>query len=290
MLEFELGNLDECFIPEEEFHRIAENPQWQPLLTPLDIPDIAYLGFNLTKSPMSDSKFREAFRYAIDRKGILEIVLNNHGSLTSTSIPFPETEVSEYSISSAHLLFSTYPKKMVTMVVNKNEREAHLIAQRIQANLLEAGYPIKIAELPSGEFNQRVREGNFDLFFAQYYADIPDPELILRSLFLEKNFGSEGNQTFYYHPQLESILDIAKTSSDGAERNNNFLRATQLIQKDIPMIFLFQATPYLIKQPRVVNVDRLAYQYRILKNVWLNKLLERPVIIPPSSEQKGQNQ
>jgi ABC-type transport system substrate-binding protein len=287
LLEFELGNLDECFVPEEEFHRIAENPQWKPFLSPVAIPNLAYLGCNLTKSPMTDIKFRQGLSYAIDRQGILEIVLNNHGILANSLLANFESDSDSipYSSSSAQQLLRAFPKRILTLLVNKNDQGTHHIAQRIQVSLLEAGYPIQVEEIPTAEYIRRIREGNYDLFFCQYISDNPDPEIMLRSLFYEKNFGIEGNQTFYYHSQLEAILDSAKTALDEAERNNYLQRAIKLIQQDIPIISLFRLTPYLIRQPDIQNLDRVAYQYRLFKNVWLNKLQQPPTIAKPTAEE-----
>ncbi|MDI6783206.1 MAG: ABC transporter substrate-binding protein [bacterium] len=293
LLEFELGNLDECFVPEEEFHRLAENPQWKPLLTPVEFPNLAYLGFNLTKSPMTDIKFRQALRYAIDRQGILEIALNNHGTIANSLLSDFESDSDSfaYSISSAQPLLRAFPKRMLTLLVNKSEPGTHHIAQRIQVNLLEAGYPIQVEKLATAEYIRRIREGNYDLFYCHYVADNPDPEIILRSLFIEKNFGIEGNQTFYYHPQLESTLDFAKTALDETDRNNQLLRVNKIIQQDIPILSLFRVTPYLIRQPQVQNLDRSAYQYRSFKNIWLNKLQQQPAMAKSTAEgQKGKTE
>lgn len=287
MLEFELGNLEECFVPEEEFHRIDENPQWKNLLTPVEIPNIAYLGFNLTKSPMTDISFRQALKYAIDRKGILDIVLNNHGILANSLVPNikPDSDIYEYSTVSAQQLIRTFPKRTMTLLVNKNERGTYHVAQRIQANLLAAGYPIQVEEVPESEYSRRISEGNYDLFYCQYFSDIPDPEIILHTLLLEKNLGIEGNQTFYYHPQLEAVLDSAKTTIDESDRNNQLLHAAKIVQQDIPVIPFFQVIPYIIRQPNVENLDRAVYQYRSFKNVWLNKVVQRPAVSKPSIQE-----
>ncbi|MFB3897735.1 MAG: ABC transporter substrate-binding protein [bacterium] len=280
LLEFELGNLDVCSVPEAEFHRIDEHPQWQSLLIPINTPNIGYLGFNLTKAPMTDLAFRQAFKYGIDRKGILEIVLNNHGTLSASLLANlqPDSEFYAYSLSSAQLMVQRFPKRMLGLIVNQEEYAAYLIAQRIQSNFLAAGYPIRVEQLPAKEYSQRIREGNYDLFYCHYFADNPDPEIILQTLLLEKNFGIEGNQSFYYHPQLETILNAAKSADDESERTTRLLRVEKIIQQDIPLIPFFQVTPYFIRQPEVENLDQSAYRYHELKNVWLNKLMERSTI------------
>ncbi|MCX7919179.1 MAG: ABC transporter substrate-binding protein [bacterium] len=275
LLEFELGNLDFVYVPEEEFHRVTENPALKPYLVQTNIPNLAYLGFNLTKFPMSDIKFRQAVAFTLNRQGILEFVLNNHGILSSSAIHrlTSEEQAYFYSLTTAQELFRQFAKRKLSLLVNRSDWEAKYIAQRIQVGFIEAGYPIQIEELPTVDFIQRIKTGNFDMFYSQYFAESWDPEIILRSLYLQKNCGVEGNQTYFYHPQLEPILDSTRMSQTESERDKFLQQALNLVQQELPVIPLFETRPYYIRQPYLQQVTQRGIQSQSLKNIWINHLM-----------------
>jgi oligopeptide transport system substrate-binding protein len=89
---FENGDLDtgEDMYPSEELPRILEDPVLSEEFTRLPRPGTYYIGLNTRLEPTSNLDFRKALEYAVDKRAILDDVLNTPWRVDAYGVIPPE--------------------------------------------------------------------------------------------------------------------------------------------------------------------------------------------------------
>ncbi len=89
---------------------------------------------------------------------------------------------------------------------------------------------------------------NIDYYFWGWSADYPDPENFLD---LKFHSGSRQNDTQYSNPEVDAILDQARTEADPTRRLALYDQAEEMIVNDAPWIPLFHGASHNIVKPYV---------------------------------------
>ena len=79
------------------------------------------------------------------------------------------------------------------------------------------GVSIAIEQEEFGIFLRDIDEGNFSMFSLGWIADYPDPQNFLE---IKLHSQSADNETKYSNPDVDALLDQAKTETDEAERDS----------------------------------------------------------------------
>ena len=87
MVEFEIANLDIVSIPSSEIEHYLQHPQWKNSIVEQPGLNTYYLGLNCQKTPLTDTKVRQAICFAIDREKIRATVFECRGLLAASPIP-----------------------------------------------------------------------------------------------------------------------------------------------------------------------------------------------------------
>lgn len=276
-LEFELKNLEEYRPPVSEYLYFSSNTLYNHYLFETEKLQVHYLGCNLTKEPLNHLSIRELLNYAIDRKSICVNFLNNKATELLGLISTEESTSKEfYSLKTTFLSLNkniNLSKRAINLFIVDNYELISRIATKIQKDLIENGIVLDIQKLPEYEFYRTISAGDYELFYNIYSLPAKTyPDFFLFSMFLAKNYGAIGNQTYYYHRELEKLLDKLHKSFEQSMRKEilSYLEKN-LIIKDLPYIFLFTTKEYVVYQPYVHGIDCLAINQRIMKNVFLEE-------------------
>ena len=104
-------------------------------------------------------------------------------------------------------------------------------------------------------FQDKIRQGNAQLFFFGWNADYPDPENLLFLL-----YGPQGKVRFngqnaanYQNDEYDALFERMKAMPDGAERQRVIDRMVAIIQQDAPWIFAFHPMSYSLQHGWVRN-------------------------------------
>ena len=104
-------------------------------------------------------------------------------------------------------------------------------------------------------FQDKVRQGNAQLFFFGWNADYPDPENLLFLL-----HGAQGKVKFngqnaanYQNPEYDALFERMKAMPDGAARQQIIDRMVAILQHDAPWIFAFHPMSYSLQHGWVLN-------------------------------------
>ena len=104
-------------------------------------------------------------------------------------------------------------------------------------------------------FQDKIAQGNAQLFFFGWNADYPDPENMLFLL-----HGAQGkvcckgqNAANYANPEYDALFERMKAMPDGPARQQVIDRMVALLQQDAPWIFAFHPMSYSLQHGWVAN-------------------------------------
>ncbi|WP_293856924.1 ABC transporter substrate-binding protein [uncultured Alsobacter sp.] len=197
-----------------------------------------------SKNPLGqDKRIRQAFELSLDRDAINQVVFEGQfapgnqpfppaNPYNSKEIPIPARNVDKAKALIKEAGVATPIQVEVTM---SNAPRSQAIMQVIQSMAQETGFAIK---LKATEFATMLNEGTKGDFQANQYgwSGRPDPDGNIHA-FVTCKGGL--NDWKYCNPEVDKILDEARTLADPAARKAKYTAATQILLQDLPNIYLY---------------------------------------------------
>ncbi|NLV17085.1 MAG: ABC transporter substrate-binding protein [Syntrophomonadaceae bacterium] len=245
---FQNGELDALdTVPLSELSWLEEDKNIQLVKSPL-------MGFyacamNTVSVPFNQPELRQALSYTIDREALVKSVLGGVGQPARTIIPLAMPGYNRTLVG-----YSFDPDKVVelllecdylnramptTLTYTYNSDEGHArMAQALKTQLENMDMVVETMSLPWEEFEKRMVSRQLGFFRMGWEADYPDPDGILYPLFHSSQIGIT-NLTGYNNPQVDRILDAARSETKSTtERIKLLRRAEQIILDDAPMLWI----------------------------------------------------
>ncbi len=211
-----------------------------------DSVSIDYIGFNTEKEPFNDPKVRQAITHAFDSEAVLEGVYN--GSGTPAEAPLApgvlgyseDLEGLDYNMERAQELLNEAGVEDLTinLMVNDDNPERVDVALWLQESLSTLGITVNVEQVEWGAYLAATGAGEHDMFILGWSNSTGDPDNGISPLFHSDNIGDTGNRSFYNNPELDSILDEARQSTEESEREQLYMDAQQILVDEAPAIFI----------------------------------------------------
>lgn len=297
LLNFQKGDLDMVFrLPVEMINDVLVQKQEADQgggNIPFEFQSLAaltiqYYGFQHQSDVFDDPKVRLAFNYAIDRKKLVNFVLQGQGYPAENGIvpPFegyPAERVHGYTFNpdTARQLLAEagYPNGVgfpeVRLQLNSGGELNRLPAEAIQ-NMLEdeLGIHVEFDIFPMAQHYERLETGQALFWRAGWIADYPDPENFLNLLYGEhvpENLEDKSylNSVRYQSARFDSLFEAALREVDDAKRIDLYVQADQQAMNDGAIMPLYYDEYIRLLNPRVQNFPQNAMEYRDLSQVWI---------------------
>ncbi len=279
--EFKDGNLDESFLPPEEIEAVEKGGKYLFLKKPM--LSLRFYGFNSLAKPVDNRKLRGAINFAVDKKLILAEIHKNQFNLAKGILPpgmpgyDPKRDFYPFSYQQAMKLLGEagFPggKELPPLDIwsaSKSE-EAQKELNEIKTQLAKVGIECNIRyEINWPNFESMLRTNRAPIFIYAWYADFPDPDNFLGTLFHSQ---SKYNFTAYHNPKVDVLLDQAKTERDYLKRMEMYRKIEEIIMDDAPIIPMVNHLFQMVYQPYVrgVEISALGGPYIPMKKIWLKK-------------------
>jgi len=268
-----LADLDRLLDPSNKLH--PELIQAPPSFS------VQYIGFNVAEPPFDDPKFRQALNLAIDKREIASVVLGDQVIPAKGILPpgFPgfSPDVRGYDFDPVRarqlLAESKYGDDLanlppITLTTAGSfgaviSLDMEVVLQMWEKNL---GVRVEIQQTEFATFLKDLNKRRFQMFDIGWIADYPDPENFLDILFYSD---SHNNHTNYSNPEVDRLLERARTESDQTVRYQIYHQAEQQILDDAPWVPLwYSGERYLLLKPNVKDyyltpliIPRLRFVY-----------------------------
>jgi peptide/nickel transport system substrate-binding protein len=128
------------------------------------------------------------------------------------------------------------------------------IAQVVQEQLNKAGFKVELKNQELGQFVQDWRNSNFDLF-ASTNAGSADPDDYFYRTF---RTGGSTNVFKYSNPEVDALLDKARTLQDQAQRKAAYDEVQTKLACQGPVAHLAYSTLFSASRPNLQGYDILA--------------------------------
>ncbi len=242
---------------------------------------VQYIGMNVNEPPLDDPKVRQALNLAIDKQEIATIVLGDlvvpaQGILPPGFPGFnPNLMSYDFDPEEAMKLLeeSSYGDDLanmppITMTTAGSfganvSLDMEVVLQMWERNL---GVTAEFQQTEYATFLKDLHKRRFQMFDIGWIADYPDPQNFLDILFHSE---SSNNHTNYSNPEVDALLEQARTETNETERIRIYQQVEQQIIDDAPWIPLwYSGEQYVLIKPNVKDyllpplyIPRLRYVY-----------------------------
>ena len=216
-------------------------------------PHLWFLILNAKEGPFADKRVRQAVNYAIDKKTMVDNVLQ--GTAEVAAGPTPPAFAWAYNESLEPYPYD--PDKAMALLKEAGAEGAELtfyvteggsgmldpvaMGTAIQADLAKVGLDVKIETYEWNTFLGEVNpglEGKADMAEMAWMTNDPDtlPYLALRTDAWPDKGGF--NSGYYSNPEVDALLEKARSSTDQAERADLYKQMQVIVQEDAPWAFI----------------------------------------------------
>ncbi len=254
-----------------------------------------YMGFNLRMDEFKNKDFRKVFMYAIDRKSMVDKLIEGNGSLVNapivnSSYAYPdEKELNqyEYDINKAKEILTSLNYKdsdndgiledekgnKLSFVLKypSGDKTRELIAPIIQSNLKDIGIEIKLSMM---EFKTMMAEvvGNheFELYLMGNNLDLdPDPKPYWHSTASSNEKGVYGwNIAYFRNEKADKLMEEGLKHMDINKRKEIYKDFAKLMNDELPWIYLFNQDKIIAYNKNLNNFKQSTYSDYINIKDW----------------------
>lgn len=233
-----------------------------------------YVFLNTREEPFDDPHFRQALSLALDRRSLVEDVLQG-GQLPAYHWTPPDT--AGYTASarldedparaSAYLATSGYRGKPPVVYLFNSSENQRLIAETLQAMWREnLGIEVVLENVEWRVYLDRRRTGDFAMARGSWIGDFLDPKTFLDLWTSE----STRNWTGWSHPAYDRAMEQAATATSESGRFAWFDQAEAILLEELPIIPLYFYTSVYLVDATVVGWEANLLDLHPLKHVRLD--------------------
>lgn len=216
-------------------------------------PHLWFLILNAKEGPFADKRVRQAVNYAIDKKALVDNVLQGTAEIAAGPTPpafaWAYNEALQpypFDQDRARALIKEAGHEGAELTFYVTEGGSGMLdpvpmGTAIQADLAKVGLNVKIETYEWNTFLGLVNpglEGKADMAEMAWMTNDPDtlPYLALRTGAWPENNGF--NSGYYSNPEVDRLLEAARTSTDQAERASLYKEMQEIVRDDAPWAFI----------------------------------------------------
>jgi len=216
-------------------------------------------GYNIQRIPkpyLADKRFRQALSYALDRKAIIQTVVNGEGVPIFSPMFSPDWAINpnlnKYDVNldktkalmkDAGLAFDAQGnvlsdnKPLALVYLASTSEEARKLGEAIQNQLLRVGIRVDIKLVPYEVFQQAAIDGEGDLIRSAGARFGADPSV--SALYYTCKAGWAELVMGYCNAKFDDSMSKGIAVSKNEDRQKSYWDASTILNDELPSIFLF---------------------------------------------------
>ena len=215
------------------------------------ITEIGYQGItiNVGKSELAlrnplgkDARVREAFELALDRDGIVQVVMEGEATpgnqwvapsntYYAKNMPIPKRDIAK---AKELLRQAGVPNPSFTLMTPTTS-DAQKIAQVVQSMVKEAGFEVKIQSTEFATSLDLADKGQYDAYVLAW-SGRADPD---GNLYSFDGCKQPLNYAGFCKPEVDDLLNHSRTARDPAERRKAYEQIAAIVLNDRPIVYLY---------------------------------------------------
>ena len=253
----------------EDLDALAKNPAVQ--VEEFSAMSIHDLRINTTKKPLDDVRVRQALAYSFDYDQAANAVLGGHAirmdSITAKGVAgyYKPSFMYTKDLAKAKQLLADaghpgggFSLDYIWLSGIDIDRQ---IGEMWQADLKTLGIDLKIQEMPLNTWwtAQASPETAPQMMMGQWGLDYADATSQIWLMYYSGNFPPSGSNYFFYkNPQVDKLLEQARTETDQAKLDQLYQSAVEMIYTDSPEVWAVQTNERIVHRNVVIG-----YQYNM---------------------------
>jgi ABC-type transport system substrate-binding protein len=278
-------------------------------------PSVSYIGFNMEDATVGapaggrSRKLRQAMSLVIDTKEYTRLFMNGRGVPAQSPIPpglfgHDETYSNPYrevDVERARELMrgagyadgidpDTGRPLKLTIDTYDTSAQGRLLYEFFTNAWRQLGIDVDIAATNYNQFQEKVRNGAYQIFMWGWVADYPDPENFLFLLWSEmaRSKGGGPNTTNFGHPRFDELYLSMKSRANGPDRMAEIREMRGILEQERPWIELVHGEDYALYHGWLSNVKPFGMsfpttKYRdidVVKRARLREEWNEPILWP----------
>jgi peptide/nickel transport system substrate-binding protein len=251
IIEVEAGTVDVAVrVPPADIAMLEDNPNIDVVITP-GLRTI-YIFFNVTEPPFDDVRVRQAVNFAVDKDAIANSLFDGAARASDAPIApavfgYAAQEPYARDVERARELLAEAGIEEGTTVVLYHPTERYpqdaLVADAVRSQLGEVGLNVELRTLEWPQYVPHVRrekpENDIQFAMLGWGTVTMDADYGLFALFHSSEHPPGFNGAFYDNPEVDALLDAARSTLDVEERQALYADAISIIWEDAPWLFLY---------------------------------------------------
>ena len=226
---------------------------------------LQFYGMNIHTPPFDNRLLRAALAHAFDRRYYVATVLGSKHYPAFQIIPpgmpgyTPENALLDYDPGKAAGLLAEagYPGGAglpeLTIASVSHSKAAVKELALFAKDLARLGITVRPLFVKNwDEFSRGLEEKRYPIFRYAWYADVPDPDDFLSPLF---ESGGKANFTGFSDPEVDSLLERARSETDPTRRSEMYRKAERIILEKAPVIPVLNIATSVAFQGYVSGID-----------------------------------
>jgi peptide/nickel transport system substrate-binding protein len=231
----------------------------------------AVYAFNTKVAPLDDLRVRQALVMAIDRKKMSQALTN--GLSRPASNPYGDGSwvkckddgALPNDVEKARALIKDYGKPVdFKMIVTATPRGRNT-GQILQQFWKQVGANMEIEQIDQATVVPRAFMRQFQLT-PWRIIDLADPD---PQMYANFHTGSPVALANYSNPELDKLLEHARTTADPAKRSDDYCAISRLINQEAIWFWTFQNTYYAISSAKLKGLPKIYGGVIDVSNVWM---------------------
>ena len=227
--------------------------------------------FNTKVAPFEDARVRQALVMALDRKtwsqaatnGLSRPATNPYGD--GSWVKCKDDGALPYDVEKAKALIKDYGKPVDFKMIISATPRGRTNGQVLQQFWKQVGANMEIEQVDQATIPPRAFMRQFQLT-PWRIVDLADPD---PQMYANFHTGSPVALANYSDPELDRLLEHARSTADLETRTEDYCAISRLINKEAIWFWAFQNTYYAISTSRLKGLPKLHGGVIDVSNVWL---------------------
>jgi oligopeptide transport system substrate-binding protein len=293
------GYYDSASIVKESFDQVVRDDRLSPEMAALGIhltkevdPTIYYLGFNMEDAVVGDPagdrsrKLRQAMSLVIDADRWTALFANGRGVAAQSLIPpgifgYESDYLNPYrtvDVERARSLLreAGYPGGIdpatqrplrLTFDTYQTSSQQMLQNQFFVDAWREIGLDVRIEATNYNQFQEKVRNGAYQIFAWGWVADYPDPEnfMFLLTCAMARSRGGGPNTANFCNSRFDALFEQMRVRPNDAERLALIRQMRTILERERPWIELIHMEAYSLYHGWLRYVKPFGMSFQIIK-------------------------
>ncbi|MEA2898603.1 MAG: peptide/nickel transport system substrate-binding protein [Bradyrhizobium sp.] len=227
--------------------------------------------FNTKVAPFDDVRVRQALVMAIDRKKMSQAITN--GLSRPASNPYGEGSwvkckddgALPFDVEKAKALIKDYGKPVEFKMIVTATPRGRTVGQVLQQFWKQVGANMEIEQIDQATVVPRAFMRQFQLT-PWRIVDLADPD---PQMYANFKTGSPVALANYSNPELDGLLEHARTTADTDKRIEDYCAISRLVNKEAIWFWTFQNTYYALSSAKLKGLPKMYSGVIDVSGVWM---------------------